>query len=920
MNLRISEPAIIVSLLKDSVKPTFFLGAGASKQSGVKLVVEIVEEAAKWAYCKAKGMSMDDPRLTMSDWKKWLKSFSWYTEDYSELYPIIIEELLNPRQTRKDFFLNIISPDVPSSRGYEILCELMALSLVDTVLTGNFDDCLYHASVQIRRPPVLQCVRTPSDLSLFSYTPKYPQLIYLHGSVLHYTDQNLRQEIQNLNPELSSTLKPLLKDRPLVVVGYRGSEPSVMNNLFLDNLTFTNNFHQGIYWCLLRRDVDRIATDDSILPPLFKELAAKIGNNLQVIPIDGFDELMIKEIWGRMRADQIDLKKSVSPAFTTTPSSAPTFDTTLIGKNTIGPLEIAIIRERIRNYSERLGIKVYEEEWWLSQQMLRLKVAELISDQNYELTSSGILLFSSKTQQYIPNAFTTLKFKGPEKWLSQITSFSSGTENDHEDFSKGSIERKISGNIWTQLNEITDALTLINRPFRLKGETSEHVYPYPTLALKEIIVNSLVHRDYSIERPVAIEVHPTHIVFTSPGGLIEEVKRQLQSESMEEEIKKGKRGIKGYRNPVLADLFYGSGAMDKEGSGLSDVFKLVSINSATISFGPTADNKNFEVVIYRRTEDLDEQTGTASPLILNQSARFACNLFEILKAPEVIFVANTEVRRPNEIYGSLEKGAWLPPFVLRREKIWSFYNLREPENPLYEFLDSESICELSLDEFLAMPEGPREFVELLNDSFEEHLFSIGLRVDTKKKRAYFTKTLEGTAKEVTYQGRLKKATRTVAKPRANPTSNKIYYWEHKSFWYGFENVGGTWYMVLNPAYVFTLDGVKNLLKSERVNILSTKRASRDYNMSVHNDLTFWASYISQGKDDAFLFRSNNRKTNTLEVSKPSVPEFVCSSNLPTVVINDFSVSEEFTEPTYLVDIEDIDREIEQLAKKENKRK
>lgn len=47
MHFSITNPGIIVSLLNDSVKPIFLLGAGASKQSGVKLVNEIVEEAAR---------------------------------------------------------------------------------------------------------------------------------------------------------------------------------------------------------------------------------------------------------------------------------------------------------------------------------------------------------------------------------------------------------------------------------------------------------------------------------------------------------------------------------------------------------------------------------------------------------------------------------------------------------------------------------------------------------------------------------------------------------------------------------------------------------------------------------------------------------------------------------------------------------
>ncbi len=929
--LRLATTGSIVSLLNEKANPIFFLGAGASKQSGVKLVVEIVEEAAKWAYCKANGIEIDDPRLTMSDWKKWLIKFPWYTEDYSTLYPIIIEELLNPRQARKDFFLRIINPAIPASKGYEALCELMHLQLIDTVLTGNFDNCLHNASVQVRKPPFIQSIKTPSDLSAFSYSPKkHPQLIYLHGSVEHYTDQNLINEIQTLTPKLSETLKPLLKDRPLVVIGYRGSEPSVMKNLFLENLVYTNKFHQGIYWCTLKRELEQAQANEELLTPYLRELIKETGNNFQFVPIEGFDELMVKEIWGKMQATKIDLgaKPVVLSQSSETPSS---YDTSIIAKNTIGSLEIALLRERINNYCSRLSIKIYSEEWWLYQQMVRLRVAEVIEEGKYELTSSGILLFSSKTQEYLPQAYTVLRFEGSEEWLREITSFSSEREVSFENLSSGVIERKIEGNIWNQLNEITDSLTLINRPYRLKGELSENVYPYPTIALKEIIVNCLVHRDYSMYQPISIQVFADRIIFSSPGGLVEEVKRQLLTESLEEEIRKGKRGIKGYRNPVLADLFYGAGAMDKEGSGLSDVVKQVQNGGSAITFGPTDTDAAFEVVIYRRIDEVDMETQTATPITTSttttttttiapvisakEPVRFACNLFEILKLPRVIYHADTNIRRRQEIYTALDN-AWTPSFLLHREKIWSFYDLSKTTNPLKEFVDIGTLEEITIEEFTELNGGTRELVQLLNDSIIQHLFSIGLRVDTKKKRAYFTKSIDGTPKEISYQGRIKKATRTVAKPRISKTTGKVFYWEHKSIWFSFEKIGETWYFIINPAYVFTIDGIKQLLKSEKVNILSTKKASRDYNMSVHNDLTFWARYISMNNDSVFLLRSNKRTSEGERIEDTDLPEIILSSKLPIASVHDVSIVDPFVEPSDLDDIEDIEKELEQLAKEE----
>ncbi len=914
---KISEPGIIVSLLKEGIKPIILLGAGASKQSGIKLVSEIVEEVAKWAYCREKGIDFNDPRLTMSDWKKWLTSFSWYSEDYGELYPKIIDELLHPRQARKDFFLRIISPDVPASKGYEALAQLLHLNLIDTVLTTNFDNCLSVAKVQVRKPPVITEIKTSFDLlKAFSYSPRNPQLIYLHGSVDHYTDKNLVDEVKNLNQELVSTLKPLLKDRPLIVIGYRGAEPSVMQDLLLNNLDFTNNFHQGIYWCILKREFANIQAGKEKATSFFEKLVEETKSNLHIVPIDGFDELLSTEVLGRLNADEIDLRNVFATITTTTiPSTSQTYDTILIADNTIGALELALLRERIKNYSERLRIKVYEDEAWLYQQMERLRIAEKTERGNYELTASGILLFSSRTQQYISSAKTILRFIGEKEWLEHITSMASDRSNNESDYSTGLVERIIEGNLWYQLNEITDALTLINRPFRLKGELSENVYPYPTLALKEVIVNCLVHRDYLIEEPVVIEVREKEILFSNPGGLIEDVKRQLDSSSIEGEIKKGRRGVKGYRNPVLADLFYGSGAMDKEGSGLSDVYKQVLENSSYVTFGPESDNNKFVVRLFKRMEEVDDTTMTAAPLKLNESTKFAANILEVLELPSKIYFAQTSVKFKEEIYKKMQNG-WTPPYLLHRDLMWSFYDLSEFQNPLKIFIDKGTLEYMSIEEFIDLNGGTNELVRLLNESFLQHLFSIGLRVDGRKKRAYFTKTIDGEAKEISYQARLKKATRTVARPRINSVSEKVMYWEHKSIWYSFDYIGNSWYLLINPAYVFTIDGIKKLLKSERVNILSTKKASRDYNMAVHNDLTFWANYISHANATAFFLRPNSKEINDGVILGPIIPGIIISAKLPTTIVNDISVAEEYFEPTDLESIEEIDNQIEELVKQE----
>jgi hypothetical protein len=211
-------------------KPVLLLGAGASVKSGIPLGEQIVEIAVKWSYCQANGHHPDDPSVKRSDWLRWVQNHAWYQRDVSSAdnYSAVIHNLLHPRENRKDFFLRLINPGVPASSGYEDLLDLMDQRRIETALTTNFDPVLPDLHVMRRRPHYLETIRTPADYTKFSTSPTHPQFIYLHGSVEHYSDQNLLEEVQRLDETLVSLLTPLLRDHPLIVVGYRGAEPSIM--------------------------------------------------------------------------------------------------------------------------------------------------------------------------------------------------------------------------------------------------------------------------------------------------------------------------------------------------------------------------------------------------------------------------------------------------------------------------------------------------------------------------------------------------------------------------------------------------------------------------------------------------------------------------------------------------------------------
>jgi hypothetical protein len=345
-----------------------------------------------------------------------------------------------------------------------------------------------------------------------------------------------------------------------------------------------------------------------------------------------------------------------------------------------------------------------------------------------------------------------------------------------------------------------------------------------------------------------IEIEDDRIVITNPGGLIKDVFLQTGGGAILNQIEQGIRGIKGYRNPVIADFFYSSHDMEKKGSGLADVHQLVRENGGKVTFGPIKNNTAFEVVIYSRPEAVNRETNTAAVVV---STRYAANLLEIELLPSLIWQAPTPYNRPRDLWAQTNS-VWLPPFIIHNKKIYTFFNLEEKKNPLREFVDVFDVTRIPVNEFAQDEDNERKLVWLINECLYKHMSHCGLIVDKSRRRAYFSgHRVAGEKRQVSYQARLRKSTRTVAKPIISPNTQKIRYWEHQSFSFGLEKFVDTWALHILPGYVFTLDGIRDLLSGERVNVLSTKRASRDYNSKVHTDLIFWLWVLARGNQGSF---------------------------------------------------------------------
>ena len=273
--------------------PVLILGAGASIKSGIPTAAKLSLEVLKLGYCKERDLDLGYQNLTESDCRNWFKQKTWFDnqKNLEDLFPVVVKYILNVPSERKEFLSKYLRPEIIPSRGYEGVVNLMERGYFETTLTSNFDQCVDKAKDKFKLPQKINIIETQSDLIKFSTAPVSPQLIFLHGSIEHYTDKVIETDVHELENSLLKILLPLLRDHPIIVVGYRGAERSIMKNLFIDQLDFTNKFKNGIYWCILETVCEN-ELHDYVL-----ELNDRIGGSFNIVRIKGFDELLHDELY-----------------------------------------------------------------------------------------------------------------------------------------------------------------------------------------------------------------------------------------------------------------------------------------------------------------------------------------------------------------------------------------------------------------------------------------------------------------------------------------------------------------------------------------------------------------------------------------------------------------------------------------------
>ncbi|MCC7158866.1 MAG: putative DNA binding domain-containing protein [Ignavibacteria bacterium] len=171
----------------------------------------------------------------------------------------------------------------------------------------------------------------------------------------------------------------------------------------------------------------------------------------------------------------------------------------------------------------------------------QLSSLRFYDSQNDCPTNAGILLFGNNPLFFIPGAYIQyVKYEGIEL-SSDVVS-----------------EKEFSGELVSMLRLLDEFVaTLVeSKPIANSALTEETFSDYPVMALRELIMNAVMHRDYQSNAPVKFYYFEDHIEIQNPGGLYGAARPENFPNQND------------YRNPIIAEALKTLGYVNKFSRGV----------------------------------------------------------------------------------------------------------------------------------------------------------------------------------------------------------------------------------------------------------------------------------------------------------------------------------------------------------------
>ncbi len=272
------------------------------------------------------------------------------------------------------------------------------------------------------------------------------------------------------------------------------------------------------------------------------------------------------------------------------------------GASTVPATDAAIL-----NMIKETSGDSYETARSLNQQLTFKKTAEFFQKRNVEFEQAQMrtLHLIGEDQTY-----TNLAFLLSDQCTHslKLAVFEGSKKSVFKD------RRELSGSILEQLEEAFDYIDRYNRTrAEFSGLDRIDMRDYPAEAVREALLNAIVHRDYSFSSSTLISIFEDRIEFVTIGGLVKGIT-----------LDDVKLGVSVLRNQYLASIFYRLRLIEAYGTGILKINECYDeyavkpvIETTNNAFKITLPNTNF----YIEKNKLDSSPAESSAKLTKKQER-----------------------------------------------------------------------------------------------------------------------------------------------------------------------------------------------------------------------------------------------------------------------------------------------------------
>lgn len=230
----------------------------------------------------------------------------------------------------------------------------------------------------------------------------------------------------------------------------------------------------------------------------------------------------------------------------------------------------------------------------------------------------------------------------------------------------------------------------------------------------------------------------------------------------------------------------------------------------------------------------------------SKSETLVSNLLEVVSYAPRIYLAATEFRKVDEIWRlERDRQIRLPAgWILKSGQLLSFHDLHD--RPWSDFCDPGTIEDFDVEEWASSDDEDRrrDFVRLLKLCLKEKLYP---RVIPRKDLDcyMFRPYPDKQPFSIQYRAQGRQTTRKVFVAFQSRKTGLVSHYRHDAFEGFFRRLEGSWYLEINPTYVFTIDGDRlSLFQGDQLSTI--KKFER--NPDVRRQVLMWASQLGRGED------------------------------------------------------------------------